>query len=183
MSTQNPEVRTVRPIASGTGLDISSLMLLATLLAAAFILNMTLGNALAIVGIKPQFIIAAYCLAIVATRPSHPQAVVLGLLSAVVCQVTTSISGLNFVTESMGALAMSLLAGSALSKGRAMPLIAAFVATLVSGLLFATLGNVVMGASMATTLVKLPIVVGTAAFNAIVVQLLAPVVTRASHRR
>ena len=99
------------------------------------------------------------------------------------CQVTTSIPGLNFVTESMGALAMSLLAGSALSKGRAMPLIAAFVATLVSGLLFATLGNVVMGASMATTLVKLPIVVGTAAFNAVVVQLLAPVVTRASHRR
>ena len=65
------EARTVFASASAksTGLvDIKSLVLLAILLAAGFILNMTLGNALAIVGIKPQFIIAAYALTIALTN-------------------------------------------------------------------------------------------------------------------
>ena len=61
------EARTVSASASAksTGLvDIKSLVLLA----AGFILNMTLDNALAIVGIKPQFIIAAYALTIALTN-------------------------------------------------------------------------------------------------------------------
>ena len=62
------EARTVSASAKSIGLvDIKSLVLLAILLAAGFILNMTLGNALAIVGIKPQFIIAAYALTIALT--------------------------------------------------------------------------------------------------------------------
>lgn len=55
-------------------LDITSLVLLAVLLAAGFILNMTVGNALAATGIKPQFIIAAYALAIALTQASFAQA-------------------------------------------------------------------------------------------------------------
>ena len=63
------EARTVSTSAKSIGLvDIKSLVLLAILLAAGFILNMTLGNALAIVGIKPQFIIAAYALTIAFTN-------------------------------------------------------------------------------------------------------------------
>ena len=54
------EARTVSASAKPASLvDIKSLVLLAILLAAGFILNMTLGCALGIVGIKPQFIIAA----------------------------------------------------------------------------------------------------------------------------
>ena len=41
---------------------IGSLVLLAALLAAGFILNLTVGNALAATGIKPQFIISALSL-------------------------------------------------------------------------------------------------------------------------
>lgn len=63
------EARTVSASAKSIGLvDIKSLVLLAILLAAGFILNMTLGNALAIVGIKPQLIIAAYALTIALTN-------------------------------------------------------------------------------------------------------------------
>ena len=59
------EARTVSASAKSIGLvDIKSLVLLA----AGFILNMTLGIALAIVGIKPQFIIAAYALTIALTN-------------------------------------------------------------------------------------------------------------------
>ena len=94
------QARTVSANASSNELlDIKSLVLLAILLAAGFILNMTLGNALAIVGIKPQFIIAAYALAIILTRASVAQSVLYAVLSACVIQLTTSIPGLNFLTE------------------------------------------------------------------------------------
>ena len=52
------------------------------------------------------------------------------------------------------------------------PLIAGFVTTLVSGALFAGLGTVLMGAALVTVTAKIPVVLGTAVFNAIVVQAL-----------
>ena len=54
-------------------------------------------NALAMTGIKPQFIIAAYALAILLTRSTFAQAAVFGLVSAAVIQINTSIPGLNFI--------------------------------------------------------------------------------------
>ena len=63
----NTQARTISAnAASDKGiLDITSLVLLAILLAAGFILNMTVGNALAATGIKPQFIIAGIVISIV----------------------------------------------------------------------------------------------------------------------
>ncbi|MGI6230173.1 MAG: hypothetical protein ACOYJL_04575 [Tractidigestivibacter sp.] len=162
-------------VASKQGkLSITSLVLLAVLLAAGTILNMTVGNALATVGIKPQFIIAAYALAILLTNANFGQAAIFGLISAAVIQLSTSIPGLNFFTELCGALTMCAIAHLNIKVGgkNVTPLVATFVATLVSGALFAVCGNVIMGAAMATALVKVPIVLGTACFNAIVVQAL-----------
>ena len=174
--THATQARTVSSEARSTGgvLDITSLILLAVLLAAGYVLNLTLGNALAMTGIKPQFIIAAYALAVALTRASVAQAVVYGLLSAAVIQLTTSIPGLNFATEVAGALVMCGLARLDLKvAGKDVtPLVAAFLTTLVSGALFAGLGTVIMGAAPATALAKVPIVLGTAAFNAVVVQAL-----------
>lgn len=166
-------------------LDVSSLVLLAVLLAAGTILNMTVGNALATVGIKPQFIISAYALAILLTDARASQAALYGLLSAAVIQLSTSIPGLNFVTELAGALAMYGVVRLMTRDGHraaAAPLVAAFVATLVSGALFAMLGSVVMGAAVATALVKVPIVLGTAVFNAVVVQALVLPLSKVLHR-
>ena len=76
--------RSISIEASSHGLiDIASLILLAILLATGFILNMTAGNALAMTGIKPQFIIAAYALAIALTRAALAQSIVYGLIKAV----------------------------------------------------------------------------------------------------
>ena len=167
------QARTVSANASSNGLlDIKSLVLLAILLAAGFILNMTLGNALAIVGIKPQFIIAAYALAIILTRASVPQSILYAVLSACVIQLTTSIPGLNFLTEVVAAIAMALLVKANVGGSKACPLVSAFLTTLISGALFAVLGTVIMGAALPTVVVKVPLVLGTAAFNAIVVQAL-----------
>lgn len=166
---------TQRTVAARSGaLDISALILLAVLLAAGLILNMTLGNALAMTGIKPQFIIAAYSLAILLTRSGFAQAAVFGLISAAVIQINTSIPGLNFATEVAGALTMAALVRSDIRiAGRSVtPLVAAFAATLVSGALFAVAGTVLSGFAIEAALVKVPIVAGTAVFNAIVVQAL-----------
>ena len=170
----NTQARTISAnAASNKGiLDISSLVLLAILLAAGFILNMTVGNALAVTGIKPQFIIAAYALAIALTQASFAQAAIFGILSAAVIQITTSIPGLNFVTEPAGALTMAALVKSNIGGDKINPFIAGLLTTLVSGAFFAVLGTVIMGAVLPTALAKVPIVLGTAVFNAIVVQAL-----------
>lgn len=173
MATQNAQARTVTAApASKRLVNVSSLVLLAILLAAGFILNMTVGNALAVTGIKPQFIIAAYALAIALTQASFAQAAIFGILSAAVIQITTSIPGLNFVTELAGALTMVALVKSNIGGDKINPFIAGLLTTLVSGALFAALGTVIMGAALPTALAKVPIVLGTAVFNAVVVQAL-----------
>lgn len=135
MATQNAQARTVTAAPASKGLvNVSSLVLLAILLAAGFILNMTVGNALAVTGIKPQFIIAAYALAIALTQASFAQAAIFGILSAAVIQITTSIPGLNFVTELAGALTMVALVKSNIGGDKINPFIAGLLTTLVSGL-------------------------------------------------
>ena len=173
MATQNAQARTVTAAPASKGLvNVSSLVLLAILLAAGFILNMTVGNALAVTGIKPQFIIAAYAWAIALTQASFAQAAIFGILSAAVIQITTSIPGLNIVTELAGALTMVALVKSNIGGDKINPFIAGLLTTLVSGALFAALGTVIMGAALPTALAKVPIVLGTAVFNAVVVQAL-----------
>ena len=169
MADTNSQARTVTA-AAHTGTDVTSLILLAILLAAGFILNLTVGNSLAMISIKPQFIIASYALAILLTKADFKQAAIFGLISAAVIQFTTSIPGLNFVTELVAALAMAALIK--LDGRNVTPLVAAFVTTLLSGALFAVAGTLIMGAALATVAVKVPLVLGTAVFNAIVVQAL-----------
>lgn len=174
--TQNSAPRAVATSPTQKSLlDVSSLILLAVLLAAGLILNMTVGNALATTGIKPQFIIVAYCLVILLTRANVAQAALYGVISAAVIQLSTSIPGLNFLTEGLAAVCMALLARLPLPKGVArgvLPLAATFATTLISGGLFAVLGTVIMGAALPTVLAKVPIVLATAVFNAIVTQAL-----------
>ena len=172
-SSSATPARTVSAAGDGHGLlDIKSLIVLALLLAAALILNMTVGNALASTGIKPQFIVAAYTLTVLLTRANVPQAALYGLISAAVVQLSTSIPGLNLVTEPIAAAAMALLIRADLKVGGrdVTPLVATFCATLVSGALFATLGTLVMGAALPTALAKVPTVLGMSVFNAVFVQ-------------
>jgi hypothetical protein len=174
MSENTTTARTVTTDSPKAALDIASLVLLAVLLAAGTILNMTVGNALATVGIKPQFIITAYSLAIILTKARAPQAAIYGLISAAVIQLSTSIPGLNFFTELVGALVVCAIARATIKVGgrNITPLVATFLGTLASGALFAICGNVIMGAALATAIVKVPIVLGTAIFNAVVAQAL-----------
>ena len=177
-STGAQTARTVTADAAGKRglLDVSSLVLLAVLLASGVILNLTAGNALAVVGgIKPQFVIAAYALAILLMRAGAAQSLVFGLVSAaVITAAGSSVPGLNFLTEAAGALTMCAASRLDLKVGgrSVTPLIAAFLATLVSGALFACVGTLLQGYVLTAALVKAPVVLGTAVFNAVVVQAL-----------
>lgn len=158
------------------GLDLSSLILVAVLLAAGFILNLTVGRALAITGIQPQFIIASYCLAILLIRPNVVYALAIGALAATIVQLTTSIPGVNYLSDIPAAALMGLfvaLSKPSQSKFALLPGLLAMVATLVSGAIFASIASfVVIGVGLPMLMTMLPVVLGTTLANGIVVQLL-----------
>lgn len=165
-------------------LDASSLVLVAVLLAAGAVLKLTVGSLLASMGMKPNFIIAMYCLAIILVRPRIGQAAAIGLLAGALCQIPmlNATPLLNIPSELLGALACGLLIKAPLRIGGkvdANPLVTTFISTLVSGGAFAVLSvyiNVVStgGDVMVALAAYGAIVLGTATFNALLVQMLVP---------
>ncbi|RIY20831.1 hypothetical protein CJI56_00355, partial [Gardnerella vaginalis] len=63
-------------------LDVTSLVLVAVLFAAGCILDFTVAKALSIGNIKPNFLIASFCLAILLVRPNVIQGAIIGALAA-----------------------------------------------------------------------------------------------------
>lgn len=164
------------------GLGVSSLVLVAVLLAAGAVLKLTVGSLLASMGMKPNFIIAMYCLAIILIRPRIAQAAVIGLIAGAVCQIPliNATPLLNIPSELLGALVCGVMAMVPMKiAGRfdPGPFVSTFVSTIVSGSVFAVLSvyiNVVStGGDMFVALASyVAIVLGTATFNAILVQVL-----------
>lgn len=165
--------RTVAAAGRG-GLDIKSLVLLAVLLAAGFILNFTVGKAISTISggaIAPEFIISAFCLAILVIRPSVPQALIIGLISAAVIQVTTTSPGIDFVAESVAAIVMALIvkAGMRTAAKAVTPVVGTFVTTFLSGFIFMLIKMALMGFATELAAVMMPVIALTAVFNAILV--------------
>lgn len=156
------------------GLDIKGLVLLAVLLAAGFILNFTVGKAISAISggtIAPEFIISAFCLAILIIKPSVPQALVIGLISAAVIQVTTTSPGIDFVAEGIAAMVMALVVniGTRTAAKPLVPIVGTFMTTFLSGFVFMLIKMALMGFATELAAVMLPVVGITAAFNAILV--------------
>lgn len=165
--------RTVAAAERG-GLDIKSLVLLAVLLAAGFILNFTVGKAISTISggaIAPEFIISAFCLAIIVIRPSVPQALIIGLISAAVIQVTTTSPGIDFVAEGVAAIVMALIvkAGMRSAAKAVTPVVGTFVTTFLSGFIFMLIKMALMGFATELAAVMMPVIALTAVFNAILV--------------
>ena len=177
-----PRKREVAAAPSRAGLSTQDLILIAVLLAAGAVLKLTVGSLLSSMGMKPNFIIAMYCLAIILTRPKLGQALVIGLLAGLICQIPllNATPLLNIPSEVLGALC-GLLIKVPLRIGGKLdlnPLVNTFVSTVVSGGTFALLSvyiNVVStgGDVMVALATYAAIVFGTATFNCILVQVLA----------
>lgn len=175
--------RTVATSAKKEGLTTQDIILVAVLLAAGAVLKLTVGSLLASMGMKPNFIIAMYCLAIILTRPKVGQALIIGLLAGLVCQIPmlNATPLLNIPSEVLGALVCGLLIKVPMRIGSSLdlnPLVNTFFSTVVSGGTFALLAiyiNVVStgGDVMVALATYATIVLGTAVFNAVLVQILA----------
>ena len=177
-SSQNaqPVARTVAAADHGK-LDIQALVLLAVLLAAGFILNFTVGKAISGISgglISPEFTISAFCLTILVVRPSVGQALVIGLISAAVIQITTTSPFIDFAAEGIAAMLMALIVRVGMGSGakKVVPLIGSFVTTAVSGVIFMLIKIAMVGAAGELAAAMLPVVLLTAAFNAVLVQAL-----------
>ena len=172
-TTTSAHARTVTTVDRGK-LDIKALVLLAVLLAAGFILNMFVGKAIGAMSggmISPEFIISAFCLTILVVRPNALQALIIGLISAAVIQLTTTLPGADFVAEGVAAVLMALIVNAGMktpAKG-IIPIVGTFVCTFISGFIFMLIRMALMQFDMAIAAAMLPVVALTAVFNAILV--------------
>lgn len=157
------------------GLQIRDLILVAVLLAAGAVLKFFVGSLINIGGMKPNFIIAMYCMAIALINANLAAAAVIGILAGAICQFFPGTPYLNFASEFAGAVVMSLLIKIPLPKlGKIdfKPAAATLFSTFVSGGLYTVLLIFVLGADKATLAAYIPIVLCTACINAVLVQLL-----------
>ena len=155
-------------------LDIKALVLLAVLLAAGFILNFTVGKAISTISagtIAPEFIISAFCLTILIVRPNAVQALIIGLVSAAVIQITTTSPGIDFVAEGIAAVVMALIVNAGMKTGAKaiIPTVGTFVTTFLSGAIFMVIKMAMMQFDTSLVSLMLPVVALTAVFNAILV--------------
>ena len=169
-----PRKREVAAAPSRAGLSTQDLILIAVLLAAGAVLKLTVGSLLSSMGMKPNFIIAMYCLAILLVRPNMVQAGIIGLLAGAVCQLLPGSPYINFVSEFLGALCMAALIRVPMKVGRAnlQTIVATFLSTVVSGGMFTVCLFVFLGASASSLVAYVPIVLCTALINCVIVQAL-----------
>lgn len=154
------------------GISLQDLLLTAVLLAAGAVLKFFVGTFINFFGMKPNFIIAMYCMAIVLIRPKFYYSVIIGLIAGAICQFFPGTPYLNFASEAAGALAMGLLIMiPAKSKGVKIALSAVntFISTVISGGLFTVLLFVFIKSDPSAMVAYVPIVLGTATLNAIIV--------------
>ena len=154
------------------GMNLQDLLLVAVLLAAGAVLKFFVGAFINIAGMKPNFIIAMYCMAIVLIRPKVYYSLIIGIIAGAICQFFPGTPYLNFASEAAGALAMGLLIFiPAKSKGMkvALSAIITFVSTVISGGLYTVLLFVVIKSDPSAMAAYVPIVLGTATLNAIIV--------------
>lgn len=170
---ENMEKRTVAT-EEKKGLSISDIILVAVLLAAGAVLKFFVGSFINIGGMKPNFIIAMYCLAILLIRPKVYEAAIIGILAGAVCQLFPGTPYLNFISELAGAVVMALLIKIPMQiKNLSLqPIVATFLSTVVSGGLFTVCLFVFTHADYSAMVAYVPIVLCTAIFNAVIVQVL-----------
>jgi hypothetical protein len=172
------------------GLQIRDILLIGILLASGAVLKFFVGTVINI-GMKPNFIISMYCLAILLIRPRLYEAAIIGVIAGAVCQFFPGQPYINLISELTVAIAVCLLMRIPLEKIPVKAqflekvkipvknILCAFLGTLVRGftfigimyLLYYTRSGILVSAP--TPLVAfMAIIFGTATINAVIVQVL-----------
>ena len=155
------------------GFSVQDLIVVAVLLAAGAVLKLVVGSVVNFFGMKPNFVIASYCLAILLTRPKVYQAAIIGLLAGAICQFLPGTPWLNLISELIGAAAMGLLIRVPMKLGRfdANPMVSTFVSTVLSGGAYTVCLFAFVKATAEGLVAYIPIVLCTALINMVLVQL------------
>ena len=184
------EKRTVVVDERKDGLAIQDLILIAVLIAAGAVLKLTVSSFLTFAGMKPNFMIAMYCIAIILTRPNLIQSACIGLLVGLVSQIPllNATPLVNFASELVGAVVCCLLvtifsrvaSRNSLIQNVAFPAVITFVSTIFSGYTFAMIVGVTVSGlePVAVFGVYAVMVLGTAAMNCVVAAILIPVLRK-----
>ena len=171
-------------------LAIQDLILIAVLIAAGAVLKLTVSSFLTFAGMKPNFMIAMYCIAIILTRPNLIQSACIGLLVGLVSQIPllNATPLVYFASELVGAVVCCLLvtifsrvaSRNSLVQNVAVPAVITFVSTIFSGYTFAMIVGVTVSGlePMAVFGVYAVMVLGTAAMNCVVAAILVPVLRK-----
>jgi hypothetical protein len=133
--------------------------------------------------LTPNMIIAFYCLAIILIRPKVHEALGIGIVAGLLSMLISSsiFPPANLISEPLGALSCFGLYAVLSSRTKLAPTVTTFLATLVSGFSFAAIAILCVAATILSTfhgslgafvVVFVPIVIITAVFNAIIVQIL-----------
>ncbi len=167
----------------GEGLEVKELLLIGVLLAAGAVLKIFSNTIIAGLPLKPNFIIAMYCLAILLIKPKFIEAVIIGLISGIICQfLPGNTPYANIVSEVVGAFVMITLIRVPLQlkigKLSIKPFVITFISTLASGYTFFLMLKVLllMGMDINTkAIIAFTIIIfGTAFVNSILVTVLYP---------
>ena len=171
---ENMKKREITTIEKKKSLSISDLILVAVLLAAGAILKIFVGSVINFFGMKPNFIIAMYCLAILLIRPKIYEAAIIGLLAGAICQFLPGTPYINFISELLGAVTAAALIKVPMKVGKVNLgiIVTSFVSTVVSGATYTICLFIFIKASLSSLAAYVPIVLLTAVINCIIVQLL-----------
>ena len=156
------------------GVELRDLLLTAVLLAAGAVLKFFVGTFINIAGMKPNFVIAMYCMVIVLLRPKIWYSIIVGLLAGAICQFFPGTPLLNFASEFAGALCMGLLIMIP-TKNKPIEIVLAAISTFISTIISGGLYTVLLFIKLAepgTIAAYAPIVLGTATLNAVIVAIL-----------
>lgn len=135
--------------------------------------------------LTPNMIIAFYCLAIILIRPKVHEALGIGIVAGILSMMISSslFPPANLISEPVGALVCFGLYAAMRTRTKLAPTITTFLTTLASGFTFAAIAIVFVSATilsnpkyhgnmMEFVIAFVPIVVITAVFNAVIVQIL-----------
>jgi hypothetical protein len=128
-------------------------------------------------------VIAFYCLAIILIMPKVYEALGIGIVAGILSMLISSsiFPPANLVSEPIGALVCFGLYAVLRNRTKLAPTVSTFLTTLASGFSFAAVAIIFVGATilskyqgdiMGFVAVFVPIVVITAVFNAVIVQIL-----------
>ena len=133
--------------------------------------------------LTPNMIIAFYCLAIILIQPKVYEALGIGIVAGILSMLISSsmFPPANIVSEPLGALVCFGLYALLKNRTKFAPVATTFITTLVSGFSFAAIAIIFVSATVlkkyngdiwSFVIVFVPIVIITAVFNAVIVQIL-----------